>query len=81
MEIEVIDSNYDPVYPFEVEAWDLWGRREIWECYKIKLEKFGEEFLDEMNSWDCYETFCQDCESHNKCFRNSDWFKGYVNGD
>ena len=65
-------KNSSVMFPPDAEAWDMWGI--IKNCHERLYRQYGEE-LGEMNTWDCYQTFCQDCEEHDICFKHSDWFE------
>lgn len=55
--------------PEDAEAWDMWGR--VQDCHKRLYFQYSEE-LGEMDTWDCYQQFCIDCEEHDECFKHSD---------
>lgn len=69
----------DLVHPYDVEAWDIFGRENIINCHRNLFLKYGGAWGGEMNSWDCYDAFCQDCDEHDKCFKSSDWFTDLIN--
>jgi len=71
----IIDSNF--LNPYDTEAWDMWGK--VKGCHQRLYIQYGKE-LGEMNTWDCYQTFCQDCEEHDECFKHSAWFTDLVEG-
>lgn len=62
-------------HPYDVEAWDMWEK--VGKCHEILWLKYGEGY---MTSWDCYITFCQDCNKHDECFKHSEWFIKLVEG-
>ena len=66
-----------PSHPYDVEAIDMWEG--VKKCYQRLFIQYGNQF-GEMNTWDCYIEFCQECDKHDKCFRHSDWFTDLVEG-
>jgi len=67
-----------PSHPYDVEAWDMW--KKVQDCHRKLFMKYGREYAGEMNTWDCYSVFCQECDEHDECFKHSDWFIGLIEG-
>jgi hypothetical protein len=73
-----IVKDSSAMFPYDAEAWDMWGR--VQSCHEKLFIKYYQEYDGDMTAWDCYQAFCQDCEEHDICFKNSDWFIHFIRG-